>query len=62
MRDADKRYKANQMVLDIVGQNEEQARIWWSGYNRHFGKTPNETWEIEPELVMAYLYGKDSYY
>jgi hypothetical protein len=62
MRDPEKRYEANKIVLAIVGQDKELAEKWWTGYNHHFGQTPNETWEIEPEIVMSYLYGIDSYY
>ena len=62
MRDADKRYKANEIVLAIVGQDKELAEKWWTGYNKAFAKSPTEAWDIEPELVMSYLYGKDSYY
>lgn len=44
----------NQLVLSLVGSTH--TNLWWNSPNKAFGgKTPNEQFDFDPQVVNDYL-------
>jgi hypothetical protein len=46
----------NNLVLDLLGNNSQQAHAWWNSPNKAFDNiTPFEVYKNDPKLVLDYL-------
>jgi hypothetical protein len=49
------RRASEQLLLALLGDNKELATQWWTKYNKHWKKTPEEAFKDDPMDVYEYL-------
>lgn len=52
-REQQLRLRCEAICIALVGKS--LAKEWWGTTNKAFGKTPNEQWKENYEVVVSYL-------